>query len=133
MQRHWWIVSAAGQPLGRLASRVARVLMGKHKPAYTPHVDTGDFVIITDCARVVLTGNKLLDKKYYRHSGFPGGLREESARDLLARAPEEVIRRAVVGMLPHNILGRQMAKKLKIYPGGEHPHEAQQAQPLPLD
>ena len=131
-QRDWWIVSAAGHPLGRLAARIARILMGKHKPQYTPHIDDGDYVIVTDAAQVVLTGNKLRDKKYYRHSGHPGHLKEESAADVLAHRPELVVRRAVLGMLPHNILGRRMGKKLKVYPGSEHPHEAQQAQPLEL-
>ena len=133
VQRDWWIVSAAGRPLGRLAARVARILQGKHKPQYTRHADTGDFVIVTDAARVVLTGNKLTAKKYYRHSGRPGSLKEETAEELLQRAPEEMIRRAVLGMLPHNILGRRMGKKLKVYAGSEHPHRAQQPQPLALE
>ena len=132
VQQNWWIISAAGRPLGRLASRVARVLMGKHKPEYTLHVDTGDFVIVTDAAQVLLTGNKLRDKKYYRHSGYPGGLREESVKKMLEKSPEQVVSRAVLGMLPHNILGRKMGKKLKVYAGSEHPHEAQQPQPLEI-
>lgn len=132
VERNWWIVSTAGQPLGRLASRVARILLGKHKPSYTPHIDNGDFVIVTDAAQVVLTGNKLRDKKYYRHSGYPGGLKEQSAEKLLAGQPEVLVRRAVQGMLPHNIIGRKMAKRLKVYANGAHPHEAQQPQPLEL-
>ncbi|NLO73205.1 MAG: 50S ribosomal protein L13 [candidate division WS1 bacterium] len=131
-QREWFQISAAGLPLGRLASRVALVLRGKHKPSYTPHADNGDFVIITEAARVLLTGNKWRDKKYYRHSGHPGGLREETAQRLRQRAPEAILRHAVAGMLPKNALGRQMLRKLKVYPGAEHPHEAQQAKPLEL-
>ena len=132
VERNWWIVSAVREPLGRLASRVARILLGKHKPSYTSHIDNGDFVIVTDAARVVLTGNKLRNKKYYRHSGYPGGLKQESAEKLLARQPEALVRRAVQGMLPHNIIGRKMAKRLKVYADGAHPHEAQQPQPLEL-
>ncbi len=128
----WFQVSAAGQPLGRLAARVARVLRGKHKPTFTPHVDNGDFVIVTEAEKVVLTGNKWRDKKYYRHSGYPGGLKEESARHLRERRPELLIQRAVEGMLPHNALGRKMAKKLKIYVGSDHPHAAQRPEPLEL-
>jgi len=126
----WFEISAAGKPLGRLASRVAAVLRGKHKPTYTPHVDNGDFVIVTDAAKVVLTGDKWRRKIYYRHSGYPGGLRAESAEHLRQRRPEELVRRAVVGMLPHNALGRKMARKLKIYAGSEHPHRAQNPEPL---
>lgn len=128
----WFQVSAAGQPLGRLATRIARVLRGKHKPTFTPHVDNGDFVIVTEAEKVVLTGNKWRDKKYYRHSGYPGGLKEESARHLRERRPELLIQRAVEGMLPHNALGRKMAKKLKIYVGSDHPHAAQRPEPLEL-
>ncbi len=126
----WFEISAAGKPLGRLASRVAAVLRGKHKPTYTPHVDNGDFVIVTDAAKVVLTGNKWRQKIYYRHSGHPGGLKAESAEHLRQRRPEELVRRAVVGMLPHNALGRKMARKLKIYAGSTHPHQAQRPEPL---
>jgi large subunit ribosomal protein L13 len=125
-QRKWYLVDAEGQTLGRLASRIAAALRGKNNPAFTPHVDCGDFVVVVNAERVRLTGNKLADKMYYRHSGFPGGINEETAAALLARRPEEVIRRAVVGMLPHNRLGRQLATKLKIYAGSEHPHTAQQ-------
>jgi large subunit ribosomal protein L13 len=124
--RKWYLVDAEGQTLGRLASRVAAALRGKNNPAFTPHVDCGDFVVVVNAERVRLTGNKLAGKIYYRHSGFPGGVNEETAAALLARRPEEVIRRAVVGMLPHNRLGRQLATKLKIYAGPEHPHMAQQ-------
>ncbi len=128
----WWVISAAGKPLGRLAARVASILRGKHKPSFTPNADCGDFVIVTDAAKVVLTGNKLVDKIYYRHSGYPGGLKAESAGHLLQRKPEELIRRAVWGMLPHTALGRKQLKKLKIYADSEHPHEAQQPRELSL-
>ena len=128
----WFQISAAGRTLGRLASRVAIILRGKHKPSFTPNADNGDFVIITDAERVVLTGNKWRDKMYYRHSGFSHGLREESAGHLRERRPEQLIMRAVAGMLPKNALGRQMIRKLKVYAGGEHPHAAQNAKPLEL-
>ena len=133
VQQDWWIISAAGQRLGRLASRVARILMGKHKPEYTRHVDTGDFVIITDAEKIILTGNKLENKKYYRHSQYPGGLKVETAEELMERAPTELIRRAVLGMLPHNRLGSKMGEKLKVYVGSDHPHQAQQPQPLKFE
>ena len=129
-QIRWFHASAAGQPLGRLAARIATVLRGKHKPSFTPHVDNGDFVVITDAERVVLTGAKWHQKMYYHHSGYSGGLKTESAEHLRERRPEEIVRRAVVGMLPHNSLGRKMARKLKVYAGSEHPHEAQNPQPL---
>ncbi len=129
--RQWYVVSAAGQPLGRLAARVAAVLRGKHKPIYTPHVDCGDFVIVTDAAEVALTGRKRVQKYWYRHSGYPGGLKATRYRRLLRERPGEAIRKAVVGMLPKNRLGRQMIRKLRIYEGSEHQHEAQQPQPLP--
>ncbi len=132
IQRDWWIVSAANRRLGRLATRVATVLRGKHKPYFTPHVDCGDFVIVVDAGEVALSGNKMRDKIYYRHTGYIGGLKEERAEDLRQRSPETMIRRAVWGMLPHNALGRQMIKKLKIYAGPDHPHQAQQPQPLQL-
>ena len=132
VQRDWWIVSAAGQPLGRLAARVASILRGKNKPYFTPHVDCGDFVIVVDAARVALTGNKMRDKIYYRHTGYIGGLKEERAERLLERAPTIMIERAVRGMLPHNSLGRQMFKKLKVYAGSDHPHHSQQPQALEL-
>lgn len=123
--RSWYIVDATDQPLGRLSTRIARALRGKNNPAFTPHVDCGDFVIVINAEKVRLTGRKLERKMYYRHSGWVGGIREENAASLLARAPEEMVRRAVVGMLPSNRLGRQLATKLKIYAGEEHPHSAQ--------
>jgi large subunit ribosomal protein L13 len=126
IERSWWLVDATDQTLGRLASRVASVLEGKHKPIYSPHLDTGDHVIVVNAEKVRVTGNKLLQKRYYRHSGYPGGLREESLEALLARKPELVIERAVKGMLPHNRIGRAMFKKLKVYRGPSHPHQAQQ-------
>jgi large subunit ribosomal protein L13 len=132
IERRWYVVDAAGQPLGRLASKVAHVLRGKHRPLYTPHVDTGDFVIVTNAAQVRLTGNKLENKQYYHHSGYPGGLKAESYGKLLERKPEFVIERAVKGMLPKNSLGRQMFRKLKVYSEGTHPHVAQKPEPFPL-
>ncbi|GAB6062710.1 50S ribosomal protein L13 [Deferrisoma palaeochoriense] len=131
-EREWFVVDAEGQTLGRLASRVATVLRGKHKPTYTPHVDTGDFVIVVNAEKVRLTGNKLDQKMYWRHSGYPGGIKGRTARQMLERKPEEVLRHAVKGMLPKNILGRDMLRKLKIYAGPEHPHQAQQPRPLEL-
>jgi large subunit ribosomal protein L13 len=131
-EAEWFEISAAGRPVGRLASRVALILRGKHKPSYTPNADNGDFVIITDAERVLLTGNKWRDKMYYRHSGYPHGFRQEAAGDLRARRPEQIIIRAVAGMLPKNVLGRQMIRKLKVYAGPEHPHGAQNAKPLEL-
>lgn len=132
VQREWWIVSAKGMPLGRLAAKVAHILRGKHKPMYTPHVDSGDFVIITDAAEVIVTGNKDRQKIYYRHSGYPGGLKAEEFRNYVKRAPEKLVREAVAGMLTHNVLGRQQLTKLKVYAAGEHPHAAQQPKPLEL-
>ncbi|MBN2500635.1 MAG: 50S ribosomal protein L13 [Anaerolineales bacterium] len=129
----WYLVDANGQNLGRLASRIAKVLMGKHKPTFTPGVDTGDFVVVVNCERVVVTGNKLEDKNYYNHSGYPGGMKVTKLRDMLATHPDRVIERAVWGMLPHNKYGRKILKKLKIYAGPDHPHEAQQPEPLALD
>lgn len=128
--RGWWVVDAADKPLGRLASEIAAVLRGKHKPTFTPHVDTGDFVIVVNCAKVKLTGNKLEQKHYYHHSGSPGGIRAESYRHLLERKPEFVIEKAVKGMLPKNVLGRQIITKLKVYATPDHPHAAQQPKPL---
>ncbi len=124
--RRWFVVDAQGKILGRLASRIAVVLRGKNKPVFTPHADAGDFVVVVNAAQVQLTGKKLDDKKYYRHSGYMGGLKEISARHLMKKKPEEVLRHAVRGMLPKNSLGRSLLKKLKIYAGGEHPHQAQQ-------
>jgi large subunit ribosomal protein L13 len=128
--RGWYVVDATDRPLGRLATRVASVLRGKENPAFTPHVDCGDFVVIINAEKVLLTGRKRERKIYYRHTGYVGGVRQETAGELLERAPEEVIRKAVVGMLPGNRLGRQLATKLKIYAGAEHPHAAQKPQPL---
>jgi large subunit ribosomal protein L13 len=131
--RQWYVVDAQGKVLGRLASRIAMVLRGKTKPTFTPHLDTGDFVVVVNAAQVHLTGRKLDNKFYYRHSGYMGGLKETSARQLLAKKPEEVLRHAVRGMLPKNSLGRHLLKKLKVYAGGEHPHQAQQPAPLPWE
>jgi large subunit ribosomal protein L13 len=131
IERSWFVVDAAGQRLGTLASRIALVLEGKHKPTFATHMDTGDHVIVLNASRVDLGRNKAEQKKYSRHSGYPGGYREETLGDLLARRPEEVIRRAVKGMLPRNKLGVQQLRKLKIYAGNEHPHEAQMPSPLP--
>ncbi len=130
VKHDWWVVSAAGLPLGRMAARVAAVLRGKHKPYFTPNVDCGDFVIVVDAEKVVLTGNKMRQKIYYRHSGYPGGLKSEEAGQLLSRRPERVIELAVRGMLPKGPLGRQMLRKLKVYAGPDHPHKAQQPKPL---
>lgn len=132
IERHWFVVDATGQRLGVLASRIAVVLEGKHKPGYATHLDTGDHVIVLNAARVDVGRGKLEQKIYSRHSGYPGGLRQETLGHLLARRPEEVIRRAVKGMLPRNRLGVQQLRKLKVYAGGEHPHEAQQPEPLPM-
>jgi large subunit ribosomal protein L13 len=131
--RNWYVVDAQDKVLGRLASRIAMVLRGKTKPVFTPHMDSGDFVVVVNAAQVRLTGRKLDNKFYYRHSGYPGGLKTTTARHLLQRKPEEVLRHAVRGMLPKNSLGRHLLKKLKIYAGGEHPHEAQQPVPLPWE
>lgn len=130
--RKWYVVDAEGLALGRVASQVANILRGKNKPIYTPNVDTGDFVIIINADKVILTGKKLDQKIYYKHSGFVGGLKETKYRKLLAEKPEEAMRHAVVGMLPKGPLGRQMAKKLKIYAGAEHEHAAQQPEKLEL-
>jgi large subunit ribosomal protein L13 len=128
--RSWWVVDATGKPLGRLASQVAHVLRGKHKPQYTPHEDTGDFVIVVNADKVALTGGKLDKKFYYHHSGIPGGFRSESYRHLLARKGTFPVEKAVRGMLPKGVLGRQMLTKLKIYTTPDHPHGAQQPKPL---
>lgn len=130
--RKWYVVDASGQVLGRLSTRVATVLRGKHKPAYTPHVDGGDHVIVINAKRVVLTGRKLKEKVYYRHSGYPGGIRAQTAEEMLRKHPERLIEKAVKGMLPKNSLGRAMFKKLKVYAGPEHKHEAQQPEMLKL-
>ncbi len=125
VSRDWYVVDAEGKILGRLASEIAKRLRGKHKPVYTPHVDTGDFIIVVNAGKVRLTGSKLRDKLYYRHSGYPGGLKQMSAGKMLQDKPGEVLRLAVRGMLPKNSLGRAMLKKLKIYTGSDHGHEAQ--------
>ena len=125
VERKWYVIDAEGQRLGRLASEVAALLRGKHKPIYTPHVDTGDYVIVINADKIELTGNKLKDKKYYRHSGYPGGLKERTAEEMLAKRPEQVIELAVKGMLPKGPLGRKMFKKLHVYSGPEHKHQAQ--------
>lgn len=132
VERAWWIVDADGQNLGRLASIIAETLSGKRSPWYTRHCDTGDFVVVVNAEKIAVTGNKLRDKKYYRHSGYPGGLRERTLAEQLERRPEEVLRMAVRGMLPKNRLGRKQLMKLKIYAGPSHPHEAQSPEPLRL-
>lgn len=132
VEREWLLVDATDMALGRLASEVAQILKGKRKPQYTPHVDTGDFVIVINASKVKLTGNKLADKKYYHHSGFPGGLKETPLSDLLAKDPRRVIEAAVKGMLPKNTLGRAMGMKLKVYAGTEHPHVAQKPRQITL-
>lgn len=132
IERNWWVVDAAGKPLGRLATEIARILRGKHKPMYTPHLDTGDHVIVLNASQVALTGKKADQKTYFRHSGFMGGEKLIPFRRMIARHPERVIELAVKGMLPKNSLGRQMKKKLKVYAGTEHPHQGQQPQPLEI-
>lgn len=126
--RKWYVMDAEGKVLGRLAVEAARILRGKHKPDFTPHIDTGDHVIVINAEKIVLTGNKLQNKKYYRHSGYPGGLKIISCERLMKTRPELVVEKAIVGMLPHNRLGADMAKKLKVYKGSEHPHQAQKPQ-----
>ena len=133
VERRWYLVDAEGKTLGRLATQIADTLRGKGKPEYTPHVDTGDFVVVVNAEKITVTGKKLDDKIYYRHSGYPGGLKSRSLRDELARRPTEVLRKAVKGMLPKNRLARQQITKLKIYVGPEHPHEAQAPKPLKLE
>ncbi len=125
VQKNWYILDATDKPLGRLATEAARILRGKHKPIFTPHLDTGDYVIIINADKVKLTGNKLVQKKMYRHSGYPGGLKEVRYDKLLATKPELAVEKAVKGMLPHNSLGRKTGMKLKVYRGAEHPHAAQ--------
>jgi large subunit ribosomal protein L13 len=133
IQRDWYVIDAQGQTLGRLASRVATLLRGKHKPIYTPHVDCGDYVVIVNAEKVHVTGQKMTQKKYYRHSGYPGGIKEVTLRDQLQKFPDRVIEAAVRGMLPRNRLGRRMFKKLKVYSGPNHPHEAQKPQSMNLE
>jgi len=130
--RKWWVINATDQPLGRLASKIATVLRGKNKPTFTPHVDTGDFVIVINASKVKLTGAKADAKKYYRHTGYPGGLKEETFRHLVARRPEVPIQQAVKGMLPKNVLGRHLLDKLKVYGEAAHPHQAQKPEVMPL-
>ena len=132
-ERRWYLVDAEGQTLGRLATRIADTLRGKRKPEFTPHVDSGDFVVVVNAEKIAVTGKKLDEKLYYRHSGYPGGLRSRSLREELERRPTEVLRRAVKGMLPRNRLARRQITKLKIYAGPVHPHEAQRPEALPLD
>jgi large subunit ribosomal protein L13 len=131
IQRQWHVIDASDVVLGRLATQTATLLRGKHKAIFAPHIDTGDFVIIVNAAKVALSGNKLRDKMAYRHSGYPGGLRAMSYADLMARSPERAVEKAVKGMLPKNALGRQMLRKLKVYAGAEHPHQAQG--PVPFE
>jgi large subunit ribosomal protein L13 len=132
-EREWFVVDAEDQTLGRLASRIAPILRGKHKATYTPHLDCGDFVIVVNAGKVRVTGNKLDQKYYHRHSGYPGGLKSVSLREQLDNHPERVLQSAVRGMLPKNKLGRRMIKKLKVYAGDSHPHQAQQPKPLDLE
>jgi large subunit ribosomal protein L13 len=130
--REWWLVDAEGKTLGRLASEIAQVLRGKHKPSFSPHVDGGDFVIVTNCDKIVVTGNKMDTKRYYSHSRYPGGLSSRTMREQLQRHPDRVITAAVWGMMPKTKLGRAQMKKLKVYPGSEHPHDAQKPKTLEL-
>jgi len=132
VQRQWHVIDATDIVLGRLASQVAILLRGKHKPVYAPHVDTGDFVVIINAGKVAMTGDKRFQAQYRRHSGYPGGLRETSYDEMLRTRPQVIIEKAVKGMLPHNSLGRQMAKKLKVYAGADHPHSAQSPVPFQL-
>jgi large subunit ribosomal protein L13 len=131
VDRNWWVVDAEGKNLGRLASEIADVLRGKKKPQYTPHVDTGDFVVVVNADKIAVTGKKMTDKLYHRHSGYPGGLTTESLGHLLSRRPTEVLRKAVKGMLPKNRIAAQQLTKLKIYAGPKHPHAAQRPEELP--
>lgn len=131
-ENNWLLVDAEGQTLGRMAAEIATRLRGKHKPEYTPHVDTGDYIVVVNAEKVAVTGKKARDKKYYSHSGYPGGLKTASFNELIEKSPERVIRLAVKGMLPRTPLGRAMFKKLKVYSGSEHPHSAQQPQSVKL-
>jgi large subunit ribosomal protein L13 len=133
IDRQWWHVDLEGETLGRAASQIATVLRGKHKPIYTPHVDCGDFVVVTNCEKIELTGNKLQNKQYQRHTGYPGGLDEISAAELMEREPEKIIEYAVWGMLPKNKLGKRIFQKLKVYDGPDHPHQAQQPDDYEID
>lgn len=131
IQRQWHVIDASGKTLGKVATQTATLLIGKHKPIYAPHLDTGDYVIVLNAEKIKVTGKKLDDKNYYRYTGYPGGLRTETLREMLAKHPTRVIEHAVKGMLPHNSLGRAMYKKLKVYAGDSHPHQAQVAAPRP--
>ncbi len=133
VERSWYVIDAEGKTLGRVATKAANILHGKHKPTYTPYVDCGDNVIIINASKVKLTGKKLTDKKYYNHSGYPGGLRERTAEVMINEYPEEMLERAIKGMLPHNRLGRAMGKKLYVYAGSEHKHEAQKPIAIEID
>ena len=132
IERKWFVIDAEGKPLGRVATKAAHVLRGKHKATFTPHMDCGDYVIIVNAEKVALTGNKLEDKKYYNHSMYPGGLRERTAKVMKEQYPVEMVERAVKGMLPHNRLGRAMYKKLFVYTGAEHPHMAQKPETMEI-
>ncbi|MCF7798250.1 MAG: 50S ribosomal protein L13 [Lentisphaeria bacterium] len=132
IQKDWWVVNAADQTLGRLATEIARILRGKHKPTFTPHLDTGDFVVVINADKIVVTGNKEIQKIYRRHSGYPGGMKESRLAEVREKHPDRIIQNAVKGMLPHTSLGRAQMKKLKIYAGPSHPHEAQQPKELKL-
>ncbi|AJC11412.1 MAG: 50S ribosomal protein L13 [Berryella intestinalis] len=133
VERNWVLIDAEDQILGRVAVEAAKILRGKNKPQYTPHVDTGDFVVIINAEKIRVTGNKATDKRYYRHSGYPGGLKSESFNEAIAKHPERVLEHAVKGMLPKNTLGRAMGKKLKVYAGPEHPHAAQQPREFKME
>ncbi len=132
VERQWWLIDADGRSLGRLATKVANLLRGKNKPQYVDFMDTGDFVVVVNAEKIKVTGKKLDQKKYYSHTGYPGGIKEKTLRELMDKKPEEVIRKAVWGMLPKNKLGRKMLKKLKVYAGTEHPHQAQEPVELEL-
>ena len=132
-ERNWLVVDATGMTLGRLATQIADALRGKRKPEYTPHIDTGDFVVVVNAEKISVTGNKRAEKRYYRHSGYPGGLRSRTLGDMLERRPEEVIRLAVKGMLPRTRLGRAQLRKLRVYAGPDHPHAAQKPEPMEVD
>ncbi len=132
VEQKWWVIDADGKVLGRIATRIADMLRGKNKPTYTPHVDTGDFVVVVNAEKIRLTGNKTSQKKYYRHTEYPGGIKEITAGKLIEKHPEMLIQHAVKGMLPKNRLGRHLLKKLKVYAGPEHPHEAQKPEPLEI-
>jgi len=132
VDRAWYVVDAENKTLGRLATEIAHRLRGKHKPEYTPHVDTGDYIVVVNADKIRVTGNKFNDKMYYRHSGYPGGIKAMNFKDMQSRHPERIVEKAVKGMLPRNPLGRAMFKKLKVYAGSEHPHSAQQPQSLEL-